>query len=219
MGVVEPKANCSINVLGRAPLPGFSKTRLIPALGAEGAAHAHVELLTHVAGVARSWSSELGSRRLFRLWGTPDLSSSLFQSLAEATQQRLQPTGDLGARLDWIARAGLAEARAVLLLGGDAVSVDRKTLDHAEAVLLDHPAVLIPADDGGYVLLGLNTYAPELFCDIPWGSDQVAEATRTVLRFLQWSWKEIPGHWDVDSPEDWERFHLQKSRWPDNCFV
>ncbi|MBF0627412.1 MAG: TIGR04282 family arsenosugar biosynthesis glycosyltransferase [Magnetococcales bacterium] len=201
-----PGAAVSCNLLARAPQPGRSKTRLIAALGAEGAADAHAVLLTHVAGMARHWCSRSGSGRLFRLWVTPDETDPFFATVADSVQLRLQPEGDLGVRLDRIARCGLAEAGAVLLLGGDAVSLDSSALDRAAEALLRHPAVLIPAADGGYVLLGLTRHAPQLFAAIPWGSGQVAEATRRVFQELGWSWEEIPGHWDVDRLEDWERF-------------
>lgn len=210
-------AQLSLNVLGRAPIPGQAKTRLIPELGTEGAAMAHAVLLTHVAGIARAWSMIPKTSRLFRLWGKPDTTSPLFHTLALPEQCRTQPCGDLGEVLDGIVQAGLAEARAVFLLGGDAVSVDFVALDNAEAALANHSAVLIPAADGGYVLLGVRCHAKELFCDIPWGTGEVAEVTRSVMRRLGWSWAEIPGHWDVDSYQDWERFNSHVRFWPDSC--
>ncbi|MBF0272380.1 MAG: TIGR04282 family arsenosugar biosynthesis glycosyltransferase [Magnetococcales bacterium] len=206
-----------MNLLGRAPEPGCAKTRLIPALGVEGAALAHAVLLTHVATQARRWCVSAGSGVLFRLWGTPDCSAPLFSLLAHPDERNIQPPGDFGERLAHIARSGLAEADAVMLLGGDAVSLDSSTLEQAAEVLSRHPAVLIPAADGGYVLLGLRRFAPELFDAIPWGSDRVAEATRQALRALDWSWEELPGHWDVDLPEDWERFRRLEKSWSDNC--
>lgn len=207
----------SLNLLGRVPEPGDSKTRLIPLLGAKGAAQAHAELLTHVAGVSRSWCAQKPDQRLFRLWVTPHLLDPLFVRLAGPEQLRRQPDGDLGARLDRIAQSGLAEAEAVLLIGGDAVSLDLLALNRVEEILTHHPAVMVPARDGGYVLLGLRRHAPELFADLPWGSSRVAEVTRRILHRLHWSWDEIPGHWDVDRPEDWERFRCLEKSWSDNC--
>ncbi|MBF0191390.1 MAG: TIGR04282 family arsenosugar biosynthesis glycosyltransferase [Magnetococcales bacterium] len=204
-------------MLGRAPEPGCVKTRLIPALGVEGAARAHAVLLTHVATQARRWCAGTGSGALFRLWGSPDCSAPLFSVLAPVHEHRVQPPGGLGERLAHIARCGLAEAEAVLLLGGDAVTLDPLTLEQAAQALSRHPAVLIPAEDGGYVLLGLRRFAPELFDAIPWGSGRVAAATRRALRALDWSWEELPGHWDVDLPEDWERFRRLEKIWSDNC--
>ncbi|MBF0613824.1 MAG: glycosyltransferase [Magnetococcales bacterium] len=207
----------SVNLLGRAPEPGFSKTRLIPALGADGAAQAHAALLTHVATILQRWCACAPEQRLFRLWVTPHIHAPLFAQLATPDSVHLQPPGDLGVRLDWIARTGLHEADAVLLVGGDAVSLDLSALNRVEKILTAHVAALVPAMDGGYVLLGLRRHAPELFAGLPWGSSRVAEATRAVLHLLQWSWDEVPGHWDVDWPADWERFRCLEMSWSDNC--
>ncbi|MBF0417864.1 MAG: TIGR04282 family arsenosugar biosynthesis glycosyltransferase [Magnetococcales bacterium] len=216
--LLSRKPSLSIHLLGRRPEPGVCKTRLISVLGAEGAANAHARLLTHVAGMLRRWCSDAPLGRLYRLWVTSAESTPFLDTLADACQRRVQPEGDLGARLTAIARIGLAEAEAVLLVGGDAVSLDIETLDHTESLLSSHDAVLIPAEDGGYVALALKRFHPDLFCAMPWGTAGVAEETRTVFRRLGWSWKEIPGHWDVDFPEEWERFRRLENNWSDNCF-
>ncbi|HKI81038.1 MAG TPA: DUF2064 domain-containing protein, partial [Pseudodesulfovibrio sp.] len=66
-------------------------------------------------------------------------------------------------------------------------------------------AVMAPAQDGGYVLLGLRRAAHGLFTDIPWGTGRVAAVTRRRMRELRWHWRELPLQWDVDRPEDLER--------------
>lgn len=196
----------SLHLLGRAPLAGQAKTRLIPALGAEGAARAQAALLTHTARVCRAWCDAAPHRR-FRLWCAPDCGHPLFAELAAPDQLRPQPEGDLGARLAAIAAVGLSEGEGVFLVGGDAVSLTPDALERAEALLRDHDAALAPARDGGYVLLGLRgRLAAALFQEMPWGSDRVAAMTRERLAALGWSWGEIPGQWDVDLPGDWERF-------------
>ncbi|MBF0293834.1 MAG: TIGR04282 family arsenosugar biosynthesis glycosyltransferase [Magnetococcales bacterium] len=199
-------AKISLNLLGKAPVPGFVKTRLIPALGPQGAVRAHIILLTHLTRLARDWCATDPKQRLFRLWCAPDATDPWFRTLAAPMQLRDQPAGDLGARLALIAATGLAEASAVLLLGGDAASLTPLDLDRAEAILQRHPAVMIPARDGGYLLLGLRTNAPQLFSDMPWGTDRIAAATRARLRRLDCTWEELPGHWDVDRLEDWEEY-------------
>ncbi|MBF0370523.1 MAG: TIGR04282 family arsenosugar biosynthesis glycosyltransferase [Magnetococcales bacterium] len=195
----------SLNLLGKAPLPGYAKTRLIPRLGPEGAAEAQIALLTHVAGVARSWCQAKPERR-FNLWCAPDCHHTLFQQVAPEGHLFPQPPGHLGERLQVIADYGLKEARGVLLLGGDGVSMTGAVLDQAEAILKNNQALLAPSEDGGYVLLGLTQTSPDLFSHIPWGSDRVAQATRSKFQALGWPWVEIPGQWDVDTPGDWERF-------------
>jgi glycosyltransferase A (GT-A) superfamily protein (DUF2064 family) len=63
-------------------------------------------------------------------------------------------------------------------------------------------AVLGPAEDGGYVLLGLRHAAPALFRDMPWGEESIAALTRERMRELGWRWRELPALRDLDRPED-----------------
>ena len=65
--------------------------------------------------------------------------------------------------------------------------------------------MLVPAEDGGYVLIGLNWCDARLFSDIDWGTDQVMAATRERLTALNWRWLELASSWDVDRPADYER--------------
>ena len=65
--------------------------------------------------------------------------------------------------------------------------------------------MLIPAEDGGYVLLGLKRWDAQLFTDIEWGANQVLSVTRARLAALNWRWQEFPALWDVDRPEDYLR--------------
>ena len=68
--------------------------------------------------------------------------------------------------------------------------------------------MLGPAEDGGYVLLGLNKHHQRLFVGHRWGSENVADSTRAVLTDLGWRWCELPLLWDLDRPEDLERLRL-----------
>ncbi|MBF0357906.1 MAG: TIGR04282 family arsenosugar biosynthesis glycosyltransferase [Magnetococcales bacterium] len=195
----------SVNVLGRAPVAGEVKTRLIPYLGVEGAAKAHEQLLAHVVGVAGNWCGKSPSRQC-NLWCTPDTTHPYFDSLSAVKQRYVQPQGDLGQRMAAIVAYGLKSADRVVLLGGDGVSVSAALLTEVEAALAEVPVVMATADDGGYILLGLTSPAPTLFSDIPWGTENVAKETRLRLKSLGWQWREFPGQWDVDRPEDWDRF-------------
>jgi uncharacterized protein len=198
----------SLNILGRAPLAGQVKTRLIPGLGAEGAARAHEQLLAHVVSVARRWCDGLPHRRLC-LWCSPDTKHPYFDSLVPKENRYCQPHGDLGQRMVAIVESGLQTAEGVLLLGGDGVSVSESLLNQVEAALVEVDVVMASAEDGGYILLGLSRLAPQLFSEMPWGTELVAEETRRRLNRLGWSWREFPGHWDVDRPGDWRRFQKQ----------
>ena len=66
-------------------------------------------------------------------------------------------------------------------------------------------AVFAPAEDGGYLLVGLSHVMPALFEAMPWGTDAVMEETRQRLRNLGWRWLELATRWDVERPEDYQR--------------
>jgi uncharacterized protein len=195
----------SVNVLGRAPVAGEVKTRLIPSLGVEGAAKAHEQLIAYVVGVASDWCDKSPSRQ-FRLWCTPDTTHPYFDSLSAAEQRYTQPQGDLGQRMSAIVASELEIVGKVVLLGGDGVSISAALLTEVEAALDEVPVVMATADDGGYILLGLTSPAPTLFSAMPWGTEQVSKETRLRINSLGWQWREFPGQWDVDRPEDWDRF-------------
>ncbi|MBF0153148.1 MAG: TIGR04282 family arsenosugar biosynthesis glycosyltransferase [Magnetococcales bacterium] len=199
------RAPLSLNLMGKLPLPGLAKTRLIPELGAQGAAAAQARLWTHVAGVTRTWCAARPGR-LYRLWCTPDTTHPLCCTLAASDQLRQQPPGDLGQRMALIAAAAASEASCLFLIGSDAASLTAADLDAAEQALTTLPAVLGPTEDGGYLLLGLQRPDPSLFQNVTWGTATVAAATRERFRALGWSWHELPLRWDVDTPADWQRF-------------
>ncbi|MBF0381643.1 MAG: TIGR04282 family arsenosugar biosynthesis glycosyltransferase [Magnetococcales bacterium] len=195
----------SLNILGRAPVAGEVKTRLIPALGAQGAANAHKKLLSHVVGVGKSWCERVVKRDL-KLWCTPNTTHPFFDSLLDSSQRYQQPEGDLGVRMSAIVTHELQKYDSVILLGGDGVSVSKALLNRVEAALNEVPVVMASAQDGGYILIAMATFAPSLFTNMPWGTESVAQETRLRLNSMGWQWQDFPDQWDVDSSHDWERF-------------
>ena len=76
----------------------------------------------------------------------------------------------------------------------------------AEAALDTADVVVGPAEDGGYVLIGLKRAEPALFRGIDWGTDQVLEQTLGAASQAHCSIAMLATLWDVDRPEDWQRF-------------
>jgi rSAM/selenodomain-associated transferase 1 len=191
----EPVA---IAILAKAPLPGLAKTRLIPALGAQGAARLQARLIARA--VASACAAATGP---VTLWGAPDPMHPAFE-VARARHGialACQPAGDLGARM----LAALA-AGPGLVIGTDCPAL---TSDHlrraAEALRGGRDAVVLPAEDGGYVLIGTRRSQPALFADMRWSVPEVMEETRRRLRRLGLSWSEPATLWDLDRPEDLAR--------------
>ena len=188
-----------ILVFGRAPVAGAAKTRLIPVLGAEGAARLHRRLLEHSVGRACA----AGLARV-ELWVTPDAGHPCFVELAARwpIEIHVQEGQDLGARLAHAARSALTRAAAVILVGSDCPDLSADYLGAALAALAHQDAVLGPALDGGYVLLGLRAVDDSLFERMPWGSDRVAALTGQRLDALGWRWSRLKCLRDIDRPED-----------------
>lgn len=101
------------------------------------------------------------------------------------------------------AASALAGSDYALLIGCDCPTLTAAYLRQAlTALKKGYNAILGPAEDGGYVLLGLRHAEPELFSGIAWGTDTVLDSTRSRLRRLKWRWHELPEQWDVDRPAD-----------------
>lgn len=191
-----------IAILAKAPVAGVAKTRLIPSLGAAGAARLQAMLTERT--VQTALASDLGS---VTLWCTPDCTHPVFIGLAarHGVALRRQVGIDLGARMA-AAVAFHAPRGPVLVLGTDCPALVPDHLCEAAAALAgDADAALIPAEDGGYVLIGLAAPRPALFEGVAWGTDQVLDQTRARLRAGALRWSEAAPLWDVDRPADLAR--------------
>lgn len=190
----------SLHMLARAPVAGRVKTRLIPALGAQGACDLQQLLLERALQLPAHGFSE-------RFVWLDDLPAADLQQMAQSLGWTLveQPAGDLGERMRRIATLGLAESDAVILIGNDCPALDGDYLQAACDALQERSVVIGPAEDGGYVLLGLRSMAASLFSDMPWGTERVFDLTLQRLQQLDWHPALLPALWDVDRPEDLSR--------------
>ena len=194
------ETGCRLIVFAKAPEPGKVKTRLIPALSAAGAAELHRRLVRHSLGAAKA--ARLGP---VELWCAPDTSGPFFRECERRFGASLhaQGEGDLGARMLRAFESALAHAPRAILVGSDIPALSARYLrDADQALVRGDDAVIGPAEDGGYVLMGLSRSDPELFRDIPWGGPEVMAETRRRIAALAWRSRELPVLWDVDRPED-----------------
>ena len=193
----EPVA---VAILAKAPLPGFAKTRLAPALGADGAAALQARLIERAVETARA--ADVGP---ITLWAAPDQDHPAFQTIAALFGVTLarQPDGDLGARM----LAALAAAPgAAIVIGTDCPALQPAHLhDAAGALAGGVDAVVVPVEDGGYALIGMREPQPALFADMPWSTAGVMAETRRRLTRLSLTWREPARLCDVDLPADVER--------------
>lgn len=188
-----------IAILAKAPRPGFAKTRLIPALGAHGAA----ELAARMLRTTLNAAVEAGVGTV-ELCVTPDIDDDAWAGIdiPAGIEVSTQGDGDIGVRMSRIARRAHTQGEGLLLIGTDCAEMSATLLRDAATLLVDADAVLHPTADGGYALLALNRYDQRLFMDIAWSTGSVADTT--VGRLAELGWRAHVGRilHDIDEPND-----------------
>jgi hypothetical protein len=186
-------------VFAKAPVPGAAKTRLVPALGAEGAAALARRMLRHT--LEQAVSAGLGP---VELCAAPDGGHPALREAAAAPGVTLavQGDGDLGQRMHRAFERHLVTHDGALLIGTDAPALDAGVLRQAARALAGHDAVFVPALDGGYALVGLRRADARCFAGMRWSHAQVMADTRDRLRAAGLRWAELAPLADVDEPAD-----------------
>lgn len=190
-------------VFARAPVAGQAKTRLIPAIGPEAAARVQAGLLSRTMQTAVT-----AALCPVQLWCSPDDTHPAFLdwNTTAGVSLHAQPPGDLGQRMHAALTAALEAADGAVVIGTDCPALDRDYLAGAfEALARGADAVVGPAEDGGYVLLGIRRPMAELFTGIPWGTGEVLSATRARLQQGGANVVELASRWDLDRPADLAR--------------
>lgn len=188
-----------IIIFAKAPVAGRVKTRLIPALGRQGAADLAKEMLERT--VEEALAAGLGPPELC-VDPEPSDPDWAMPSASKHCELSDQGDGDLGERLERAAERGLARFGSVLLIGTDCPALDRSVLRRLASDLQSHDAVICPAEDGGYVALGLRKCDPMLFRGIAWSTASVAKETIGRIEELGWSLAVGPTLRDIDEPAD-----------------
>jgi rSAM/selenodomain-associated transferase 1 len=189
-----------IMVFCKAPIPGQVKTRLIPYLTGEEAAQLHCELTEKTLQIATQ-------NRLCEVsvWCSPSIEHPFFTMLDQsyAIERYLQQGADLGERMHQAFGQVLTRFSSAIIIGCDCPSLSSDDLEQALSQLTQGKScVLVPAEDGGYVLIGLNQPQAALFDNMPWGTDKVLELTRVRLQSLKLDYHELDTQWDLDTVPD-----------------
>ncbi len=195
-----------LQVFTRAPVAGTVKTRLAQDIGPDEAARVHVALVERTLGVADA-ARRSGSIGGIELWCEPDAAHPLLQAWASrhGATLHVQRGDDLGARMAHALAHALERGALPLLVGTDCPLLEARHIQEAIVALQRRDAVFLPAEDGGYALVGMRRVLP-IFKDVGWGGSAVMEATRRHLRTARASWDEFGVVWDVDRPEDLARW-------------
>jgi len=194
-------------VFSKAPVPGQVKTRLIPALGAEGAAALHLSLLAHTVKALhqkKHWNTEL--------WVSS--THSAFDNIVDKNELRSfkQEGNDLGQKMHHAFQCSFTRFKHVVIVGTDCPFLESVDIKQAFSQLAENDdLVLGPASDGGYVLIGLNRPRKSLFENISWGTSDVLRQTLEKANSQNLFYTLLPEKNDIDRPEDLQ----QLTDWPD----
>ncbi len=187
------------------PIPGQVKTRLARTMGDEKAADIYRFLLGKTRQVALDTPTD--RRWLFYADGVPaedDIwPTELFEKYAQCP-------GDLGERMaDAFQRAFAAGGKHVIIIGSDCPELTVEILEEAFAALDTRDAIIGPARDGGYYMLGMNRFIPELFQGIAWSTPAVLEQTLKVFDRLRLDYGILPTLSDIDTEADWLAYEVR----------
>jgi rSAM/selenodomain-associated transferase 1 len=186
-------------IFAKAPVPGLAKTRLIPALGEQGAADLARRMLDHT--VAQALAAAIGPVELCASPASAEAAWEPFPIPASVTWSD-QGEGNLGERMARAAQRVTGAGESLLLIGTDCPTLDAGRLRRVALSLHRFDATLVPTADGGYVLLGLNRFHASLFESIEWSTGSVAVQTRQRVAELGWTLHDDPVVHDIDEAAD-----------------
>ena len=192
-----------IAIFCKAPVAGSVKTRLISAYGADGATAIYVQLAERTLATVRMTCEAHDASA--SLWVADDLTHETVQRWSKAfnVPTHQQVGTDLGARMLHCLQAMGQQHQRVLLIGTDCPAfTTANLLDAANALTAFCPWVFIPAEDGGYVLVGTNASSAAPFANVAWSSSEVMAQTRARLSNAKLRWAELDALWDVDTADD-----------------
>ena len=183
----------------KAPVAGQVKTRLIPSLGEETACRLHKALAQK--RIADCLTTEITSLADVELWCASEVDHPFFETFD--VEKELQKGEDLGQRM---AHAFEYENKPGILIGTDCPNLSVDYLRNAIHQLPEYEAIIGPAEDGGYGLIGMNKPTNSVFQDIKWGSSEVCADTCKLFNATYNNWGLLPLLWDVDREEDVLRY-------------
>ncbi len=205
-------ANDRLLIFTRYPEPGKAKTRLIPALGAIGAAELHRQMAEHTVAQAKALRSSHGIAIAVQF--AAGLPERMAEWLGADLHYTMQVEGDLGDRMSHAFQAAFASgSQAVIIIGTDCPDLDATLLEKAFCELHQHDVVVGPAVDGGYYLIGLRRPTPALLTGIAWSTAAVLQQTVAIAESLKLAIVQLPTLADVDYPEDLEIWEQAKARY------
>ncbi|EAT12507.1 glycosyltransferase [Bermanella marisrubri] len=188
----------------KQPKLGHVKTRMQPVLSPEQSVKLHVKLIRHTWQQIQSLQSDQVDVRV--ALDSEDIHPAVDDLFTNTDRQtQLQQGSDLGERMRRAVEKGLKDYQSVLIVGSDCPAITTQSINEAMLALEYADHVFIPAEDGGYVLIGAGKVFPAIFSDMPWGTGEVMSVTRKRLDLANEKAIFLDSLWDIDRPEDYHR--------------
>lgn len=197
-----------ILIFAKAPIPGQVKTRLTPAITPTQAAKLHEQLFHHTLNTVQQ--TQLAP---IEIWTALEHTHPMFQTYQQQNIPIHQQQGKtLGERLNHATQQTLKNSKKVIVIGSDCAILTKHYIQQAIIKLTTkNDCIIGPAEDGGYVLIGLQKHHPEIFNNINWGTNTVLKQTQQQLNKIKWSHQLLPTLWDIDRIEDVKRLEKIKA--------
>ncbi len=195
----------TICIFAKPPVAGQVKTRLAATIGAEAAARLAAAFL------ADTWTAVCGLP-----WARGIVASTgpLASGLVPEASVWPQGEGPLDARLERVLQRALVDGDGAIALGADSPGLPLALLEAARRCLEEATAVIGPADDGGFYLLGVPRFPPGLLAQVPWSAADTCAATVARMTARGLPPTRLPGWFDVDDARDLERLRELLGREP-----
>ncbi|MEW6235148.1 MAG: TIGR04282 family arsenosugar biosynthesis glycosyltransferase [Candidatus Omnitrophota bacterium] len=198
----------SLFLFVKYPQEGKVKTRLGKQIGYDRAARFYRE----IAQTCVQRFSRIPGVDFTVYFDPPEEEERLRAWLGENFRYLAQPPGDLGERLQRGFAYWLPQRRRVIAIGSDSPDLPLEYIEQACDILLTKDAVIGPTEDGGYYLIGLSRFLPELFEGVPWSTNEVLNVTRRKAVEIGASFELLPKWYDVDTLEDLERWNVSNDK-------
>lgn len=197
------KTSNKLLIFTKSPVLGEVKTRLQPIYSKEQSLKLHKKMMLNTLALTKKLNDID-----VELCCAPNRNTLFFLECENNFPVLLsdQQGAELGERMAFALSVALQTHDKAIIIGTDCPAIDEDYISQALSALDDVDAVIGPAADGGYVLLGMRKFSLELFTNFSWGTDSVLTQTREVLSDLSWTSKELAIMHDVDRPEDLHRY-------------
>lgn len=182
-------------IMIKNPVLGKAKTRIAATTGDDEALRIYKLLLDHTRAVTESTPVDR------YLYYSDYIEDDAWSS--DVFYKRVQVSGDLGDRLRDAFSSLSKEYDKMIVIGSDCAAITPQHILAASDALDSNDMVLGPVYDGGYYLLGMNKFYPEIISDIEWSTDAVATQTLNKAKSINLLTSTIETLHDIDYHEDW----------------